>query len=195
MNHLLSSACSGLMSLRLVASGQLPGCGSQEVTTTGKPRGLLRPGLATHTLSHMACLVIHCTRARWSRAELKATLTLPVSQKAFRTLSSSTGAPPFLYTEHCFLVLELGHNGTKGVATLLLCLAPSTEPYRNLRPLTEQPDGSHCWLGPWQRWAQAKHDSLIGRVLVGRVGPGFRAFSTKSLRILDLGPIFKPDLE
>lgn len=145
MNHLLSSAYSGLMSLRLVASGQLPGCGSQEVPSLAS-HGASR-GLALLHILSLIWLVWLFTALDPGGVGLKATLTLPVSQKAFRTLSSSTGAPPFLYTEHCFLVLELGHNGTKGVDTLLLCLAPSAEAYRNLHPLTEQPDGSHLGHG------------------------------------------------
>lgn len=117
LNHLLSSACSGLRSLHPVASEQLPGCSSQEAPPLARHKGPpeARP-CYTHSLGWLS-LVIHCTRPRRSRAEGH---PYPASlSKASRTLSPA-GAPPFLDTEHGFLALELGHGGTKGVDTFLL---------------------------------------------------------------------------
>lgn len=173
MNHLPLSACSGLMSLHPVASGQLPGCGSQEVPPLASHKGPLE---AWPCYPHSFIWLVWLFTAHGPGGVGH---PYPASlSKVFRTLSH-TGAPPFLCTEHCFLALELGHSGVKGVDTFF----PPSSFHRDLQtshPLTEQPDRSHCWVGQWQRWVQAKYDSLIGSVPIGRVHTWFRAFSTKT---------------
>lgn len=58
LDHLLSTACSGLVSLPSVASGQLPDCGSQEVSRQARDKGPLELGLSTLTLSDGLCWFI-----------------------------------------------------------------------------------------------------------------------------------------